>query len=90
MIVAFQLFGVNRQFCQITVNNAWISRYSTGTSHFKYLNYAAKSIIIATMKRAFLGKTVLILIVSILLTLGLGACSQTLDSLNTAAETMAT
>ena len=42
------------------------------------------------MKRAFLGKTVLILIVSILLTLGLGACSQTLDSLNTAAETMAT
>ena len=39
------------------------------------------------MKRAFLGKTVLILIVSILLTLGLGACSQALDSLNTAAET---
>jgi len=42
------------------------------------------------MKRAFFGKTVLILTVSLLLTLGLGACSQALDTLNTAAEAVAT
>jgi len=42
------------------------------------------------MRRVFLGKTVLILIVSILLTLGLGACSKALDTLSTAAEAVAT
>ena len=42
------------------------------------------------MKRTFFGKTVIILMVSILLTLGLSACSQVLDTLNTAAETVAT
>ncbi|MEN6635215.1 MAG: L,D-transpeptidase [Clostridiaceae bacterium] len=42
------------------------------------------------MKRTFFGKTVIILLVSILLTLGLGACSQVLDTLNTAAETVET
>ena len=33
------------------------------------------------MKRTFFGKTVIILMVSILLTLGLSACSQVLDTL---------
>ena len=42
------------------------------------------------MKRTFWGKTTVILLVSILLTLGLGACSQALDTLNTVAETVPT